>query len=63
VRAVASASDPAAEDAASRILKLGGTAGEALIAGFLCAAAGRPGVLLAPLQAMLAGPGVGVRAF
>jgi gamma-glutamyltranspeptidase/glutathione hydrolase len=63
VRSAASASDPAAEEAASRILKAGGTAGEALIAGFLCAAAVRRGGLLAPLQALIAGPGVGARAF
>ena len=39
------------------------TTGDALIAGFLAAAGSRPGVLLSPVQILIAGPGVGVRAF
>ncbi len=57
------ASDSSAENAAQRVLKEGGTASDALIAGFLAAAAVRPGVLLAPVQILVAGPGVGPRAF
>jgi len=41
----------------------GGTALDAVLAGFLGAAAERPDVLFAPLQILVAGPGVGARAF
>jgi hypothetical protein len=63
VKAIAASSEPVAEEAANQVLKQSGTAGDALIAGFLAAAGARPGVLLSPIQILLAGPGVGVRAF
>lgn len=63
MRFAAVASEPAAAEAATRILGEAGTAADALIAGFLAAAAARPSVLFAPVQALLAGPGVGARAF
>jgi gamma-glutamyltranspeptidase/glutathione hydrolase len=52
-----------AAQAAQQILDEKGTAADALIAGFLAAAAERPSVLFCPVQALLAGPGVGARAF
>jgi gamma-glutamyltranspeptidase/glutathione hydrolase len=52
-----------AAQAAQQILDEKGTAADALIAGFLAAAAARPSVLFCPVQALLAGPGVGARAF
>ncbi|HEX9294796.1 MAG TPA: hypothetical protein VF881_03150 [Polyangiaceae bacterium] len=63
MRSRAAASESSAEDAAHRVLKEGGTAGDALIAGFLAGAAARAGVLLCPVQVLVAGPGVGARAF
>jgi gamma-glutamyltranspeptidase/glutathione hydrolase len=63
VKSSAVASEPAAEQAAAGILEQEGTAAEALIAGFLAAAAARPGVLWSPLQALIAGPGTFARAF
>jgi hypothetical protein len=63
VKATAAASEPRAEEAANHLLAEGGTAADALIAGFLAAAAERPGVLFCPLQALFAGPGAGARAF
>ena len=63
VRSSAVASEPAAERAASAILEEEGTAGEALIAGFLAAAAVRPSVLWSPVQSLMAGPGTFARAF
>jgi len=63
VRASAVASEPPAEEAAERTLREGGTCADALVAAFLAAAASRPGVLLSPVQALLAGPGAGARAF
>jgi len=63
VRFAAIASEPAAGEAAQRILAEAGTAADALIAGFLAASAARHSVLLSPVQALLAGPGVGARAF
>lgn len=53
----------AAAAPASHALAEGGTALDAVLAGFLAAAAERPDVLLAPLQILVAGPGVGARAF
>jgi hypothetical protein len=63
VRFAAIASEPVAGDAAHQILGEAGTAADALIAGFLAAAAARSSVLFSPVQALLAGPGVGARAF
>jgi len=63
VKAVAVASEAAADEAANRILAEGGTAADALVAGFLAAASARAGVLLCPVQALFAGPGAGARAF
>jgi len=48
---------------AMEALAEGGTALDAVLAGFLGAAAERPDVLFAPLQILVAGPGVGARAF
>lgn len=53
----------AAAAPASDVLAEGGTALDAVLAGFLAAAAERPDVLLSPLQILVAGPGVGARAF
>lgn len=63
MKASAVASESAAERAAAGILEQEGTVAEALIAGFLAASAARPGVLWAPLQALIAGPGTFSRAF
>jgi gamma-glutamyltranspeptidase/glutathione hydrolase len=63
VKSAAVATEPAAERAATEILEQDGTAAEALIAGFLGAAAVRPGVLWAPLHVLIAGPGTFARAF
>ena len=63
MRAAAVASEPAADEAAERVLGEGGTAADAVVAAFLAAAAARPGVLLSPVQALFAGPGAGPRAF
>lgn len=53
-----SATTPAADALAD-----GGTALDAVLAGFFGAAASRPGVLFSPVQILVAGPGVGARAF
>jgi hypothetical protein len=63
VKGIAASSEGVAEEAALHALKLGGTTGDALIAGFFAAAGSRPGVLFSPVQILIAGPGVGVRAF
>jgi hypothetical protein len=63
VRSSAVASEPVAERAAGIILEEEGTAAEALIAGFLAAAAARPSVLWSPVQVLIAGPGTFARAF
>ncbi len=63
MRVGAVASERAAEEAADRVLSEGGSAADALVAGFLGAAAARAGVLLGPVQALFAGPGAGRRAF
>lgn len=59
----AAASDPAAAEAAREALAAGGSAADALIAGFLAAAGARPGLLLSPTVALVAGVGVGARVF
>lgn len=63
MRASAVASEPAAEQAATAILEEEGTAGEALIAGFLAASAVRPSALWSPVQVLISGPGTFARAF
>ena len=64
LRAAAStASSVAARAAAAEILAAGGTAVDAVIAGFFAAAGERPGVLLAPTVALVAGTGAGARAY
>jgi gamma-glutamyltranspeptidase/glutathione hydrolase len=63
VKSGAVASEPAADDAANRVLADGGSAVDAVVAGFLAAGAARPGALLSPVQALFAGPGAGPRAF
>lgn len=63
MKAVAKASQACAEIAAAAVLEEGGTAVDAVIAGFFAAAGAGAGVLLGPVQALVAGPGVGPRAF
>jgi gamma-glutamyltranspeptidase/glutathione hydrolase len=63
VKSSAVATESAAETAATEILEQEGTAAEALIAGFLAAAATRPGALCAPIHAIMAGPSTFARAF
>jgi gamma-glutamyltranspeptidase/glutathione hydrolase len=63
VKAAAVASDLAADAAANRVLADGGTAADAVVAGFLVAGAVRPGALFSPVQGLFAGPGAGARAF
>lgn len=63
MKSAAVASEPAAERAATEILEQEGTVAEALIAGFLGAAALRPSVLWAPVHVLIAGPGTFARAF
>jgi gamma-glutamyltranspeptidase/glutathione hydrolase len=64
LRAAAStASSPAARAAAAEILAAGGTAVDAVIAGFFAAAGERPNVLLAPAVALVGGTGAGGRAY
>ena len=63
MRAAAVASEESAEQGALRVLGDGGSSVDAVMAGFLAAAAERASVLFAPVQALVAGPGVGARAF
>jgi gamma-glutamyltranspeptidase/glutathione hydrolase len=64
IRGVAIAgSDRAAVVAGEGILEAGGSAVDAVIAGFFGAAGAHPGVLLAPAVALVAGAAVGARAF
>jgi len=58
---VALAHDREVEQAAQKTLSKGGGAVDAVIAGFLCAAALRPGVLLGPMVALVAGIGSAAR--
>lgn len=62
-RAQAAASDPRAGEAIESIVASGGNAVDAVLGGFLAAAATRPGVLLGPICAMVGGVGVGARLF
>ena len=62
-RAHALASDEFAEGAARAELAASKSAVAAVVAGFFAAAGARPGVLLAPLTLLVAGVGVGGRAF
>ncbi|HEY3595835.1 MAG TPA: hypothetical protein VGL13_18245 [Polyangiaceae bacterium] len=63
MRAAAVASEESAGQGALRVLGQAGSAADALIAGFLAAAAERASVLFAPVQMLITGPGVGSRAF
>jgi gamma-glutamyltranspeptidase len=60
-RALAVASDPVAAAAATELL-VRGNAVDAIVAGVLAAAGEHPGVLLGPVQILVGGPGVGLRA-
>ncbi|HEX6767180.1 MAG TPA: hypothetical protein VF103_16900 [Polyangiaceae bacterium] len=62
-RAYALASEPVVEQAARAELSASKSAVAAVVAGFFAAAGQRPGVLLAPLTLLVAGVGVGGRAF
>ncbi len=57
------ATDPNALEAASAALAEHGTAADAVVAGWFALAGEHPGVLLAPLVALVAGPGIGARAY
>lgn len=57
------ASDPVVADVAEASLAEGGSAVDAVLGGFLTAAALEPGVLLGPVGAMVAGLGAGTRVF
>jgi hypothetical protein len=63
VRTAALATDRSAQKAAALALEAGGTATDALVAGFFAVAGARAGVLLAPAQMLTAGPGVGPAAY
>ena len=62
-RSVALANDPIAEEAAADYLLSGGSALGAVLCGFFAAAGGHAGVLLGPVSIVVAGAGVGARAF
>jgi hypothetical protein len=59
----AAATQAAAAGPAQAALDAGGSAVDAIVAGFFAAAGEEPGVLLAPAVALVAGFGVGARAF
>lgn len=59
----AAATQSVAAEAATGVLDAGGSAADAIIAGFFAVAGARPDVLLAPVVALVAGTGVGARAF
>ena len=63
MKSFAVASERCAKVAATRALDDGGTAIDAVIAGFFAAAGASDAALFSPLQALVAGPGVGARAF
>ena len=62
-RAVAVGNDPIAEEAAQEFLLSGGSAVGAVLSGYFSACGGYAGVLLGPLTILVAGTGVGARAF
>ena len=62
-RTRAATSEPRAEQALEQIVSSGGNAIDAVLGGFLAAAAARPGVLLGPVCAMVGGVGFGARLF
>ncbi len=62
-RSVALANDPIVEEAATDYLLAGGSALGAVLCGFFAAAGGHAGVLLGPVSILVAGAGVGARAF
>jgi len=61
--AVAAASDPAAVSAATDALGQGGSATDAVLAGFGALAGAYPSMLLAPVVGLVAGVGAGARTF
>jgi len=61
--AAAAASDSSAAAAAQAVIEAGGSAVDAVIAGFFGAAGAHPGVLFAPAIALVAGFGAGGRVF
>jgi hypothetical protein len=63
LRALARSNDPACEAAAGDELAKGGTAIDAVLAGYFAAAGRYPGVLLGPVTLLLGGTGSGDRAF
>ena len=63
LRAVARSNDPACEQAAGDELAKGGSAIDAVVAGYFAAAGAYPGVLLGPVTLLLGGTGSGDRAF
>jgi hypothetical protein len=63
LRALARSNDPVCEAAAGDELAKGGTAIDAVVAGYFAAAGAYPGVLLGPLTLLLGGTGSGDRAF
>ncbi len=62
-RAAAISNDPVADEVATELLRAGKSALGAALGGYFAAAGTDPGVLLAPLTILLAGLGVGARAF
>jgi gamma-glutamyltranspeptidase/glutathione hydrolase len=63
LRALARSNDPVCEAAAGVELAKGGTAIDAVLAGYFAAAGAYPGVLLGPVTLLLGGTGSGDRAF
>jgi hypothetical protein len=63
LRALARSNDPVSEAAAAEELTKGGSAIDAVIAGYFAAAGAYPGVLLGPVTLLLGGTGTGDRAF
>lgn len=63
LRALARSNDPACEAAAGDELAKGGSAIDAVVAGYFAAAGAYPGVLLGPVTLLLGGTGSGDRAF
>lgn len=63
LRSLARSNDPVSEAAAAEELVRGGTAIDAVVAGYFAAAGAYPGVLLGPVTLLLGGTGTGDRAF